>query len=110
MKPISDPKNIVEPMDFFLDKLLEYIKSPNKKSWTEIPSEEDIRSEKLKIADYLKNPKKGYEYSDGEDGPLSCIQEETVDKKLVGTQYMFPTFFGRGGLRITVKYKPEAKD
>jgi hypothetical protein len=38
------------------------------------------------------------------------IQEETVDKKLVGTQYMFPTFFGRGGLRITVKYKPETKD
>lgn len=110
MKPVTDPKNIADPMKFFLDKMLGYVKNPKEKSWTEVPSAEDIQTELLKIAEYVKNPKKVYEYSEGEDGPLSCVQEEKSGDKLVGTQYMFPTFLGKGGLKITVRYKPEVKD
>lgn len=73
-----------------------------------MPSQEDIQNEILKIAEYTKaNSKTVYEYTEGEDGKLSFIQEDTASGKLVGTQYMYPTFLGKDGLRITVKYIPE---
>lgn len=108
IKPINTPTNLVSPLKFYLETMLAYIKSPSKKTWTEMPSQEDIQNEILKIAEYTKaNSKTVYEYTEGEDGKLSFIQEDTASGKLVGTQYMYPTFLGKDGLRITVKYIPE---
>jgi len=111
IRPISDPKNIIAPMEFFLKKMLQYVKDKKEKSWTEVPSEADIENELSQIRDYISNPKKSdYEYQEGEDGVLSCVQEETINGKLAGTQYMFPTFLGKSGLKIMVRYRPEAKE
>lgn len=108
IKPINTPTNLVSPLKFYLETMLAYIKSPSEKTWTETPSPEDIQNEILKIAEYTKaNSKTVYEYTEGEDGKLSFIQEDTASGKLVGTQYMYPTFLGKDGLRITVKYIPE---
>lgn len=107
MKPNNTPTQITEPMYFFLNKMLEYNKIATK-SWTETPSSEDIQAELTKIRDYRIDPKKNtYTYDAGEDGPLSYVQEDTVKDKVIGTQYMFPTFLGKDGVRITVKYRPE---
>lgn len=111
IKPNTTPARMTEPLSFFLKKMLEYNKSPNVKTWTEIPSNEDIQNELTKIRDYITDPKKNpYDYSMGEDGPLSYIQEDKSGDKLVGTQYMYPTYLGKDGLRIIVKYKPETKE
>jgi len=110
VKPNNTPARMTEPLSFYLNKMLAYNKSPAAKSWTEIPSNEDIQNELTKIRDYITNPKNVYEYSPGEDGPLSYIQEDKSGDKLIGTQYMYPTFLGKDGLRITVKYRPEVKE
>lgn len=108
VKPNNTPARMTEPLSFYLNKMLAYNKSPNAKSWTEIPSNEDIQAELTKIRDYINDPKKNvYEYAAGEDGPLSYIQEDKTGDKLLGTQYMYPTFLGKDGVRITVKYRPE---
>lgn len=108
VKPNNTPARMTEPLSFYLNKMLAYNKSPNAKTWTEIPSNEDIQAELTKIRDYITDPKKNtYEYSAGEDGPLSYIQEDKSGDKLLGTQYMYPTFLGKDGVRITVKYRPE---
>jgi hypothetical protein len=108
IKPINTPTNLVSPLKFYLETMLAYIKSPSSKTWTETPSAEDVQNEILKIAEYTKaNSKTQYEYTEGEEGKLSFVQEDTSNGKLVGTQYMYPTFLGKDGLRITVKYIPE---
>lgn len=110
-KPNNTPAKMAEPMMFFLNQMSTYNKSSSSKTWTEIPSNEDIQNELVKLKDYINDPKKNpYEYAQGEDGPLSYVETETVGDKVTGTQYMYPTYLGKDGMRVIIKYKPESKE
>lgn len=110
MKPNTSPANMTEPMRFYLEQIMRYLKTDTKKTWTEFPSETDIQAEIDKIRDYITNPKESYTYDAGEDGPLSLVEEEKNGDKLIGTQYMFPVYLGKDGVRIYVKYQPERSE
>lgn len=110
-KPNNTPQAVTAPMKFFLEQMLEYNKKTGKKTWTETPSDEDIRTQLLKIADYaggkVKTP---YTYETNEDGILSYVETEEDNGKLIGTQYMYPVFLNRSGLKIVVKYRTPERD
>lgn len=107
IKPNTSPKSMTEPFSLYLDVMTGYLKKPNK-TWTEVPSQDAIEQERIKIREFITDSKKNpYEYNLGEDGSLTFVEDEKDGDKVIGRQVMYPTFIGKDGLKITVKYTPE---
>lgn len=108
IKPINTPTNLVSPLKFYLETMLAYIKSPSEKLGLKHHHQKIFRTKFWKSQNTQKQIQKQFmSILKVKMENSHSFKEDTASGKLVGTQYMYPTFLGKDGLRITVKYIPE---